>query len=71
MFTLIFHPVADADLSDNYWWYVDKEVGLGERFEAAVLGSLKKTMRPSPALHLFVERLQENFGTRVPLCSYV
>jgi mRNA-degrading endonuclease RelE of RelBE toxin-antitoxin system len=43
-FTLIFHPLAEADYADAYYWYELKEPGLGERFMSEFRQKLEKVL---------------------------
>ena len=41
-YDLIFHTHVEADVSEAYNWYEDREVGLGERFLTELTISYKK-----------------------------
>ena len=44
---LIFHPEVLEELSEHYWWYEQKSVGLGERF-LSVLELAYEIIQESP-----------------------
>lgn len=61
MFKVLFHPVAVEDLYNGYWWYDEKEPGLGNVLRPRCWLHLRKYV-PARSTILILKKATEEYS---------